>query len=387
MSVGVLLSATFATYALANDVGVTDDTIKIGMFGPLTGPVAIYGYPVDNGAIAVYNEINEKGGINGRKIKVILEDGACDPAKARAAVKKLINRDKVFMIQGGSCSAAASAIRDLVIAQKLPYMVTIATEDKITKPVNPYIFTTVPTGTIDGQAMIDFVRSNPDIKRVAIVTHTDAWAHAKLDAIKHGIQEAGLELVDEEVLDRNATDATTQVLKIKESKPDVTIFVTYPGESAVFLRDAKKYGLKGPFVGSNAVMDMHDLADRAGGAEAVTDVYAAAYLKAPVKSDEMKSYADLMQKYFPNERLQSANFFAMLSSYTIIDAIKRAGPDLTRDSFLAALEATKDLPGQAAYCSVSYSAEMHQGCAKEQMWTLQDGKIVPVGDKWPAAKQ
>ena len=76
--------------ALAED-GVTNNTIKIGMFGPLTGATSVYGYPINNGAIAIYNEINEQGGINGRKIEIVHEDGACDPAKTRAAVKKLIH--------------------------------------------------------------------------------------------------------------------------------------------------------------------------------------------------------------------------------------------------------------------------------------------------------
>lgn len=382
---GLVISAAITGHAFANDVGITADTIKIGMFGPLTGPVAIYGYPINNGAIAVYNEINEKGGIHGRKIEIVHEDDACDPAKARAAVKKLISRDEVFMIHGGSCSAATFAARETFIEEEVPFMVMAATMDKITAPVSKYIFTAVPSGADDGQSMIDFVRSNPDIKRVAIITHTDDWAHAKLGSIKAGIEEGGLELVAEEVIDRNATDATAQVLRIKDANADVTIFVTYPGESAVFLRDAKKYGLEGPFVGSNSVMDMHDLANRAGGEDAVADTYVAAFLKDAVDAEAMQPYADLMRKYFPNERLQSVNFYGMLGAYAVADALERAGPDVTRESFLEALEATKDFPGHSSYCSLTYTPESHQGCAKEQMWVLQEGKIVSIGDSWPAA--
>ncbi|HKP65433.1 MAG TPA: ABC transporter substrate-binding protein, partial [Casimicrobiaceae bacterium] len=108
--------------AMAED-GVTDTTIKIGMFGPLTGATSVYGYPINNGAIALYKDINDKGGINGRKIEIVHEDDACDPAKARAAVKKLIYSDKVFMINGGSCSAAVVAARDEFIDSKVPFMV------------------------------------------------------------------------------------------------------------------------------------------------------------------------------------------------------------------------------------------------------------------------
>ena len=74
-----LVPAGFA--ASAAESGLTDDTIKIGMFGPLTGPVSIYGYPINNGAIALYEELNANGGVHGRKIEIVHEDGGCDPAK------------------------------------------------------------------------------------------------------------------------------------------------------------------------------------------------------------------------------------------------------------------------------------------------------------------
>ena len=113
LSAALLAAGTMlAMPAIGADPGITDTTIKLGMFGPLTGAVSIYGYPINNGAIAIYREINEQGGINGRKIEIVHEDGSCDPAKTRAAVKKLVHNDKVFMIHGGNCSAAVMAAKD-----------------------------------------------------------------------------------------------------------------------------------------------------------------------------------------------------------------------------------------------------------------------------------
>src|SRR6185369_6322645 len=74
----VLVAACLVAGGAMGEVGVTDTTIKIGMFGPLTGSFSVYGYPINNGAIALYNDINERGGINGRKIEIIQEDGSCD---------------------------------------------------------------------------------------------------------------------------------------------------------------------------------------------------------------------------------------------------------------------------------------------------------------------
>src|SRR5689334_12592332 len=111
--IGLVVAMLSAGPALADDTtGITDTTIKIGMFSPLTGPSAAWGYPINHAAMMVYLEANDKGGINGRKFEIIQEDDACDVAKAMAAVKKLIYQDKVFMIHGGVCSLPVIAARD-----------------------------------------------------------------------------------------------------------------------------------------------------------------------------------------------------------------------------------------------------------------------------------
>jgi branched-chain amino acid transport system substrate-binding protein len=362
-----------APAAWAAEPGVTPDTIRIGMFGPLTGPVSIYGYPINDGAIAVYKQVNDAGGINGRKIEIVQEDDACDPTKARAAVKKLVSNGNVFMVHGGSCSAATFSTRDTFIDEQVPFMVMAATLDKITAPLNHYIFATVPTGTVDGESMIHFVQSMPDVKRVAIVHHTDEWANAKLEAIRKALASgAGLQLVADEVLDRNASDATTQVLKIKDAKPDVVMFVTYPGESAA-----------GPFVGTNSVMDLMDLAQRAGGLDAIRNVYVGAFLNGPVGSEQMKPYADLVHKYFPDDTIHSLPFYGMSGAYAVVEALRRAGPDLTREKFITALETLRDLPAGPSYCHITITPTIHQGCPAQQIWTVRDGHILPLGEKWP----
>ena len=362
--------------------GVTADTIRIGMFGPLTGPVSIYGYPINDGALAVYKAANDAGGINGRKIEVIQEDDACDPAKSRAAVKKLISRDHVFAIHGGSCSGATFATRDTMIDEEVPFIVMAATLDKISKPVNRYVYTTTPPGTSDGAEIVRFIRSMPNVKRIGIVRHVDEWANAKMESINASLEQPDLTVVANVVLDRNATEATTQVLHLKDAKPDVVIFVTYPAEGAVFLRDARKYDLTGPFVGTNGVTDLLDLAQRAGGLNAATDVYATAFVAGPVGSPAMAASTALLKKYYPDDRPQSVSFYGMSGAYAVVDALRRAGPNLTRKGFLDALESTKDLPAGPAFCRINITPENHQGCLAQQMWTLRDGKIVALGETW-----
>jgi branched-chain amino acid transport system substrate-binding protein len=371
--------------ALADEVGVTPTSIKIGMFGPLTGAVSLWGYPINNGAIAIYNQVNASGGINGRKIEIVDEDGACDPAKTVAAVKKLIARDEVFAIHGGTCSAAVFAARDEIIDNGVPYVVMAATLDKISKPVNKYIFTTAMPGSGDGAVMAGFIASMPNVKRIAIVKHADEWADTKADALLEKLDKK-FEIVANEQIDRRVTDAVTQALKLKEAKPDVVIAFTYPAETAVLLRDARKYGLDVPFLATTSVMDLLDLAERAGGVDVVKDVYVASFLTAPPGEPEAAKWGEIYQASFPHDKLQTLSFFGMSGALLIVDALKRAGKDLTREKFVQALEATKDLDAGPAFCKISMSPENHQGCPSGTMWTLADHKIVPVGPTWKAIK-
>ncbi len=371
-----------AAAAAQAETGVTKDTIKIGMFGPLTGSSSMFGYPINNGAIALYDEVNAKGGINGRKIEIIHEDGACDPAKTRAAVKKLIYSDQVFMVHGGNCSAAVVASRDEFIRGKVPFMVMAATLDRIVVPVNRYTYTTALPSSGDGRIMFEFVKSIPNVKRVAIIKHANEWADSRAEGIDKQITAAGLDFAGEVQLDPKASDATSQVVKLKEMKPDAVMMFLYPAESAVFLRDAHKYSLSTPMVGGTVIMDLQDLADRAGGAAAVENVYAAAFLRGPVDDPSVKQYADIYRKRFPNDKLQTLSFYGMSGALTIINALEKAGPDLTREKFVDALEATKSGDAGPASCEVTFTKESHQGCSSGTMWALKGGKIVNVGPSY-----
>lgn len=371
--------------AAAQEPGLSPNSIKIGMFGPLTGAVSLWGYPINNGAIAIYKWVNDNGGINGRKIDVVHEDGACDPAKTVAAVKKLIHRDQVFLLHGGTCSAAVFAAREEIIETKTPFVVMAATLDKISKPVSKYVFTTAMPGSGDGTVMAGFIGSMPGVKRIAIVKHADEWADTKSGAFRDHLDKR-FEIVADEQLDRRVTDATPQVLKLKEARPDVVMAFTYPAETAVLLRDALKFGLESKFLATTSVMDIQDLAQRAGGADAVKNVFVASFLAAAPGDPSVAKWGDIYKKYFPNDKLQTLSFFGMSGALLVVDALRRAGPDLTREKFLAALESTKDLDAGPAFCKITITPENHQGCSAGTMWTLRGDRIVAIGPEWKEIK-
>src|SRR3990170_3740487 len=120
--------------------GVTKDSIKIGFFGPLTGPGYPWGKLTMNGAEIVYNELNKAGGIHGRKIVTVREDDRCDVAAGIAAMKKLIFQHQAFLVHGGGCSYPAIAAREEAEKAGVPFVNFLAVADKITLTRAPYIW-------------------------------------------------------------------------------------------------------------------------------------------------------------------------------------------------------------------------------------------------------
>lgn len=369
--------------ALAEDApGVTKDAVKIGIFQPLTGPATIFGYPVADGVIALYKQINDKGGIHGRKIEIVLEDDGCNNAKTVAAVKKLIYRDRVFMLHGGTCSAGVLAAKPDIVSSNTPYVVMGATVDQIATPVSKTIFSTILPSSQEGVMIARLIHEMPGKKRVAVVKHADEWADTRAAPMLKLFEENGQEVVTSAQLDRGAVDATAQVLQVKEAKPDVTVGLLYPAEIAVFLRDAQKLGLSGPFVFPTSGQDILDTARRVGNDQALADIYAISQMRGPPGDPVMQRWEDVIHKYYPKERIQQFSFLGISGAMAVIDALERAGKDLTQEKFVAALNATKDLDAGAADCRITFSPSDHQACKTGTWLTYRKGKVVVVGPHW-----
>src|SRR5262245_55236037 len=141
---GALLGAvallSLSAPATAADPGITDTEITIGLFAPMSGQLAAFGFDPLQAAKMWYEEVNKKGGIHGRKIKVIAEDDKCSPTDVVAVVKKFISVDKVFIVHGGSCSAPTVAAQEIVTREKVPMVMLNAAGDVAVIPPTRYVF-------------------------------------------------------------------------------------------------------------------------------------------------------------------------------------------------------------------------------------------------------
>ena len=356
--------------ALAQQPGVTPDSIKIGSFGALTGPGYLYGKLVMNGVEVVFDEVNAAGGIHGRKLQLVREDDRCDPAAAIAAVQKLVHQDQAFALIGGGCSNATLAARESIETAKIPTVIFASVHDGITTPPAANIFSTALTAAIESQAQVAFAQQQ-GAKRIAMISMRDAWGRSRYTALMDTLKAKGVTLVADEELSPDANDATAQVLRLKAANADAVILVLYPKPAAVFLRDAQKLAFKPLAIGQSGIADPVAFEEQVGVPGATATFRTISQVKYTPEDPAMDKWRKAIETKFPGDRLSVYNLFGIGSAQVLVEALKRAGPDLTREKLIAALASIKDFKTDTHPGPVTCSETDHR-CHKSPAWITKE---------------
>lgn len=357
--------------------GVTDDTIKVGLFGPLTGMAAMYGRATHLTEAIFQEMVNKTGGIHGRKIVMTSEDDGCELVKGVAAVKKLIYQDKVFMLVGGSCSNVCLAAKNEIVAERIPWMSVGAAARGIYYPTEKNIFIPQITSDLVSQTIADFAMTKPGTKRVAIIRHTDEWSMSFYTPLLQYLKEKyNLTPVADVVIERGVTDATPQVLQIKQANPDFIFELIYIVPTSTFLRDSYKLGLDVPIIGTTAIA-VDEQFKRVGIPEALKNFFSCWWYKYPIDSPEMEKWKELLKKYYPRDDFDAFSGYGIGGPLIVIEALKKVGRNLTREKLIEALEGFSNFSTDIypmAY-PLSFSKTDHIGMKRDAISTIATGKV------------
>ncbi|MCY1195789.1 Periplasmic binding protein [compost metagenome] len=387
------MASALAVLALAGGIahadettGLTQDTIKIGIFGPMTGAAALFGKAVF-GVESVYKSVNDAGGIHGRKIVLVREDTACDPTRGLAAFKKLASQDQVFALDAGLCSNVVMAAKADIEKSGIPFMGLGAATPGIATPLAANMFQPVATTDEVGRSMIDFAMSKPGTAKIAIISHSDDWGKSNRDpAVAYLKSKYGLAPALDLTMERGSTDATPQILKLRGAGADFVLVLMYPAEVAIFMRDAYKYGVKVPVLAPQSI-SLEDTRNRVGSLAPVANMAVYYPYSHPTDTPEMRKWSDLIHKYYPNERIEAFSFLGMSGALAMVQALKDAGPDLTRSKLIAALDNIRNFESGISATPISFSPTDHAG-VKGGAFLLygKDGKPMVV-KRWPDAQK
>jgi branched-chain amino acid transport system substrate-binding protein len=375
--------------AHAQQQGVTSDTITIGAHGPITGPAAYIGLAGRDGMLLAIKEINAAGGVNGRKITAVFEDDGHTPTKALAAVKKLVEQDKVFAVMSVGGSNATVGAVDYMKEKGVPYYVSIASAPQVTWPHARNLFRGGTTETARyGELYAEFLATHYKAKRIAIMSGREEYPRnegdATVDKLKNWFQLAPVTRVEFNIGDK---DFTPQLVEVQKANPDVIAFFGNPAEAAIAMRQAKELGLRQPFfVGSNMV-DPSLVTAAKSSAEGVMGFSLIPYLPGS-KAPDMVKWEAAWKKEYPSAPAGRPNNFDLLAygdMYVLAEGMKRAGPNLTADGLIRALEGMQNYRVGPVATARTFSTKHHIGNLTLVPMVVKDGQWEPV--QWSSTRQ
>ncbi len=344
LAAGAFALALCATAAQAQEPGLTATSVKIGMFAPLSGANMAYGFDVANAAKMYFDKINKEGGVHGRKIEVVLEDDRCNANDLVAAVKKLVEQDQVFMLNGGSCSAAVVAAKDYVVRAKVPLVMLNASGDGALYPPTDYIFGAFSISQYAvGGAMVDFAAKNLGAKKIAYINHDDAYGVWNLEGSKSDAAFHKVDLTVESV-SPTITDVTAPFLKIRASNPDAIAIVTYARPAALLIKKAAEMGFTKPIILSvTGTANLSQMVENVGGKDALKNFYVQDVLADLPGGPKIKWVYDMYKAAYPDlaakpDHPQAYMPYGIPPAMSIVKALQEAGPNPTREKIVAALK-------------------------------------------------
>lgn len=346
---GIATAALLATTAVGagTTTGVTDTEILIGIFSPLSGANAGMGIDTVNAAKAFFNDVNEHGGINGRKIRYVVEDDKCKPDEAGAIARKFINVDKVFLILGGSCSGAAISIQALVNQEKVPHFMLNASGDGGVYPPTEYQFGSAPgTQRATLGAVMTYAIDGLKAKTVAVLGPDDAMGTSALAMVKAVADKRGVKVVASEIIPNNATDVTVPVLNVRTANPDVIILTTYPQPTYLVMKKFVEYGMTNkPIISAIQGVSSPEafMAGISGDKSGLQNFYYAHPLVAESMNDpKLKKWKDLLVKTDPSRPDPGIiAAYGFPHPMMIVEALKQCGKELTRECFMEKIDHVK----------------------------------------------
>jgi len=313
--------------ALLGGPASAQDTIKIGVTQPLTGAFAASGNYVAQGARLADEEINNAGGVLGKKIELVVEDNKSNPTEAVATAEKLIVKDKVPVMMGAWSSTLTLAVMPKLEEYKVPMLVETSSSGKITTSGNPYVFRISPTSEMEAKAFTPLFQSLGIKKADFLATNNDFGLGASKE-FSEAAQRAGVEIGVKETMDPKATDFSAQLAKIKASGGD-TLFVTTAVEQiTLILKQAKDQQLTARIITTGGSNSPDQLIAQAG--EAANGSYHLVFFtpwfpEAVKNPDVARKFVGLWNEKKYNVGGLTEGFRGWDGIQVIVEAIKAAG--------------------------------------------------------------
>lgn len=332
--------------ALANAApGVAAKSIRIGVLGSLTGPLAVFGSGNLAGATLAFEQANAAGGVNGRQIEWVSLDDESSPPKGIAAFKRLVDQEKVFAVFGPAASAVGQALVPTFKASKTPVFISVFSTPAVTEPPIRTVFRTGPMNDRQqGSAIADYLVDELKAKRIALLRQSDEYGKRGADGLIGRLGKREVKLVSDEVFNLSDSDFTAQIARTIQATPDVLVVYGYPNPSAIITRQARQLGLKAVIMGSNSAGSRkypEIVGEAASGTRNIVTLDALPEGSEPTAVRFRQAFEQRFPDLARQGRPDLGDILGYGGALVFLEGLKRAGPQPTQEGFIQALESLK----------------------------------------------
>jgi branched-chain amino acid transport system substrate-binding protein len=363
----------------AQQQGVSKDEIRIGTIQDLSGPLAGFGKQSRNGMQLAVDELNEQGSVHGRKLKLFVEDSGYDPKKAVLAAQKLVNQDKIFIMAGHIGTAQNMAAMPVQFDKNVVNFFPITAAREMYEPLNRLKYSFAATYYDQIRIALPKMIQEKGAKKVCTIYQDDEFGLEVQRGAEAGLKTAGLELTEKTSFKRGATDFSSQVAKMKAANCDLVVLGTIIRETIGTVGEARKTGFNPTFLGSSAAYT--DLIHKLGG-KPMDGIYATMTVQNPYTDEQSQPLRFWANKYKTkfNEDPTVFSVYGYMIVQSFIQAANKAGPNLTTDSFIKAMDSSTFEPDMFGAPKMTFSGTKRLGNEQSRLSQIVDGKWKVVSD-------
>jgi branched-chain amino acid transport system substrate-binding protein len=380
---GKLLAAALVTAligpAMAADSvrGVTDNEILIGTYTDLSGVTAMWGVNNSNAWRMVFDDVNAAGGINGRKIKYIVEDNQYQIPRSVQAANKLINRDGVFVMVANGGTPMNNATMPDQLAKGVPNVFPLTSARSMYEPLHHLKFGLASSYYDQIRAGVKLFVEQHGKKTICAMSEDTDFGRDVMDGTRDQLKAMNVKLAAETLHKPTDTDFSASVARLRDANCDLIVVGGIVRDTVQIISAVRKTGWNVDMLGQAASYDEAVAAVPGGATEGFYSMTPVLFVAASDSSPAVTKFAEAYKKEFGKE----PNFAAQIG-YTgaqlVVQALKNAGKDLTADSFVSGMESIKDWHDIFGSPAMSFSPTKHQGSNESFLCLVKDGHWVPV---------
>ena len=371
-AVALVPLALLATFSVAQQ-GVTKTEILVGTIQDMSGPLAAFGKQARFGMQLRIDELNEQGGVHGRKLKLLLEDSGYDPKKAVLGAQKLVNQDKIFIMAGHLGTAQNNAAMPVQFEKNVINFLPITAARDMYEPFHRLKYSFAVTYYDQIRTALPKLVKEKNAKRVCTICQDDDFGLEVQRGAEAGLKTINMELAEKTSFKRGATDFSSQVAKMKASNCDLVVLGTIIRETIGTIGESRKTGFSPTFLSANAAYT--DLIPKLGG-KAMDGMYSTMTVQHPYLDESSQPIRFWANKYKTkyNEDPGVVSIYGYQIIDTFIRAAQKAGPALTTDSFIKAMDSLTVPPDIFGSSEITFSATKRLGTDASRVSQIQDGR-------------